>query len=125
MSSRSSSLQGNSLWRGIFVGLIPLGLLVAIIVIALFVSALMRQLFAGTGFFVQQRAELLVVIPGLILALVVYGVAIWLTLRHIASWQQAGAKAQANGALWMLGITALIVMLPVVLAVILPQHPAP
>ena len=125
MSSRSSSLRGDSIWRGIFIGLIPLGLLVVIIVITLFLTTLMRQLFVGAGFFVQQRAELLVVIPGLILALLVYGVTIWLTLRHIASWQQAGAKARANGALWMLGITALLVVLPVVLAVVLPQHPAP
>ena len=125
MSSRSASLRGNSIWRGILIGLIPLGLLVVIIVITLFLTALMRQLFAGAGFFAQQRAELLVVIPGLILALGVYGVAAWLTLRHVALWQQAGEKARANGALWMLGITALIVVLPVVLAVVLPQHPAP
>jgi hypothetical protein len=53
------------------------------------------------------------------------GVAIWLTMRHVALWQQEAAELQARATLWALVITALIVMLPVVLAVVVPQHPAP
>lgn len=33
--------------------------------------------------------------------------------------------AEANGALWGLVVVALVVLLPVLLAIVLPQHPAP
>jgi len=44
----------SSIWRGALVGLIPLGLLAGVVVITLLVTALARQLVAGSGFFVQQ-----------------------------------------------------------------------
>lgn len=120
-----SPVKGNSILRGVLIGLIPLGLLVGIIVIILVLTALTRQLLAASGFFVQQHAVLLVVIAGLILTVAIYAVAIWLTIRRVAMWQQEGAQVRANSALWTLAITALIVVLPVLLAAVLPQHPAP
>ena len=125
MSSQPSSLQENGILRGALTGLIPLGLLVVIIVIVLLLTVLARQLVATSGFFVQEQTVLFIVIPGLILAIVVYAVALWLTMRHVALWQQEGAELQARATLWALGITALIVLLPVVLALVIPQHPAP
>jgi hypothetical protein len=51
-----------------------------------------------------------------------------LTLRDVAiqikSWQQAGLLQPARGAFWTLGISALIIVLPVELAIVLPQNPA-
>ena len=125
MSSQPSSLQENGILRGALTGLIPLGLLVVIVLIVLLLTALARQLIAASGFFVQEQTVLFIVIPGLILAIVVYAVALWLTMRHVALWQQEGAELQARATLWALGITALIVLLPVVLALVIPQHPAP
>ena len=115
----------SSIWRGVLVGLIPLGLLAGVVVITLLVTALARQLVAGSGFFVQQQTALITLIVGLILAIVVYAVAIWRVLRHVKIWQQDGTITQANAALWALTATALITVMPVVLAIILPQHPAP
>ena len=115
----------SSIWRGALVGLIPLGLLAGIVVITLLVTALARQLVAGSGFFVQQQTALITLIVGLVLAIVVYAVAIWRVLRHVKSWQKDGIITQANAALWALTVTALITVMPVVLAIILPQHPAP
>ncbi len=112
-------------WRGVLVGLIPLGLLAGIVLITLLVTALVRQLVAGSGFFVQQQTALIALIVGLILAIVVFAVASWRVLRHVKIWQRDGTTTQANAALWALTATALIIVLPVLLAIILPQHPAP
>jgi uncharacterized membrane protein YidH (DUF202 family) len=115
----------RSVWHGVLVGLIPLGLLAGIVAITLLVTALVRELVAGSGFFVQQQSALLALIGGLVLATVVYAVASWRALRRIKIWQRDGTTAQANAALWALTATALIIVLPVLLALILPQHPAP
>lgn len=110
-------------WRRLLIGLIPLGLLVTVVGITIALTALARQMFEGAGFFAQQQAAVIVLIVGLILAIAVFAVAIWRVLRRVAAWQLSGAKASAT--LWALSATALIVVLPVVLALLLPQHPAP
>ncbi len=115
----------RSVWHGVLVGLIPLGLLAGMVAITLLVTALARQLAAGSGFVMQQQITLLTLIVGLVLAIVVYGVAIWRVLRYVKSWQRDGTTFQANAALWALTATALIVILPVLVALIFPQHPAP
>ena len=115
----------EGVWRGLLVGLIPLVLLAAVVGISILLTALARQLFAGSGFFAQQQAALIVLIAGLILAIAAFAVAIWRVLRRVAAWQQSEARARANATLWALGATALIVVLPVLLALLLPQHPAP
>ncbi len=128
LSSDSQNLSpqpGSGALRGALLGLVPLGLLALIIVTALALAALSRQLFAASGFFAQQQAAVIILIAGLVLALVAYAVAIVLIMRRIADWQQNGAPVQARAALWALGITALIVILPLLLAILFPQHPAP
>ncbi len=76
------------------VGLIPLGLLLGMVAITLLVTALVRQLAAGSEFLVQQQSTLLVLIVGLALAIVSYSVAIWRVLRHVKSWQRDGTTTQ-------------------------------
>lgn len=128
LSSNSQNLsprRGSDALRGALFGLVPLGLLVLIIAIVLALAALARQLFSASGFFAQQQAAVIILIAGFVLALVVYVIAIVLTMRLIASWQQNGIAARVRAALWSLGITALIVILPLLVAVLLPQHPAP
>jgi uncharacterized membrane protein len=128
LSSNSQNLspqRGSDALRGVLLGLVPLGLLMLIIAIVLALAALARQLFSASGFFAQQQAAVIILIAGFVLALVVCVIAIVLTTRHIASWQQNGIAARARTALWSLGITALIVILPLLVAVLLPQHPAP
>lgn len=112
-------------WHGVLVGLILLGLLAGIVAITLLVTALARQLVAGSGFFMQQQTALIALIVGLVLAIVVYAVASWRVLRRVKIWQRDGTATQANAALWALTATTLIIVLPVLLALILPQHPAP
>ena len=120
MRAKSSSSENNT-WRGLLIGFVPLALLVVMVVIALAVTALIRQLFDPSGFFVVQQAALITLIAGLVIALVIFVVAIVLTLRRVAAWQQIGATKSSRAALWSLGITAFIVLLPVLLAIVLPQ----
>ncbi len=132
MSTISSDAKGSARglspstrgWpRGALVGLIPLGLLAGTVALTLAGAALARLLFAGSGFFAQQQAAVIVLIAGLILAIAVFSVAIWRVLRRVAIWQQGEARASA--ALWTLGATALVIVVPVLLALLLLQHPAP
>jgi hypothetical protein len=127
-NDRAQSLslqQKGSVLRGIIAGLIPLGLLLLVVAITVLLTALARQLFASSGFFVQQQASLIVLIVGLVVALVVYIIAVVRSLRSVTTWQRGGAVAQARAAWLALGCTALVVLLPVVLAIVLPQSPAP
>ncbi len=115
----------SSVQRGTLVGLIPLGLLAGIVAITLLVTALARQVVGDAGFFAQQQAALIALIVGLFVSIVVFAVAIWRVLRRVAAWQQDGTATQANAALWTLGASALIVVVPILLALLLPQYPAP
>lgn len=121
----SSSEVTNSVWRGVLTGLIPLELLVVLVTVTMLLTALARLLFTNAGFFTQQQASVIVLIVGLILTIAVFAVAIWRVLRRVAVWQQNVVIVQANAALWTLGVTALVVVVPVLLAILLPQHPFP
>jgi hypothetical protein len=122
----SGALQhkGSAL-RGFLVGLIPLGLLLLVVAISVLLTALARQLVASSGFFAQQQASVTVLIVVFVVALVIYIIALVRTLRNISSWQRSGEDGQARAALLALGLTALFVLLPVVLAIVLSQNPAP
>jgi uncharacterized membrane protein YdbT with pleckstrin-like domain len=121
----SSQYKGSAL-RGVLIGLIPLVLLLVLVAVTFLLTAPARQLVASSGFFAQQQAALIVLIIGLVMALVVYIIAIVRTLRRVKAWQKGGALGgQARAALLALGLTALVVLLPVVLALVLPQNPAP
>ena len=128
MSARSSESVGQmhspSALSGVLFGVVPLVLLVGVVLMALAGATLVRQLATASGFFVQQEAALIVLIASFVLAVVVFALAISKLLKRVARWQQDGAVGAAGFALWVLGITALIIALPVLLAVLLPQHPA-
>ena len=115
----------DSAMRGALIGLIPVGLLAGVVLVILVITALARELVVDAGFFVQQQTALIALIVGLALAIVVFAFACWRVMHHVAAWQRAGTTIQANAALWALGATALVIVLPVLLAVLLPQHPYP
>lgn len=113
------------LWRGFLIGVIPLGVLAVVVTAAVALTALARALTSGQGFATEQPATVLTLGLGLALGFVLYSIAIVRVWRQMTAWRLAGAGRQATGALWALAITALIVLLPVVLALVIPQHPAP
>jgi hypothetical protein len=115
----------GSAMRGVLIGLIPLGLLAGCVALTIIPIALARQLLSGSGFYVQQQAVLIVLIVGLVLTAAVFVVAVWRVVRRVATWQQSGVTVQAKAALWSLGATALVIVIPLLLALLLPQHPFP
>jgi hypothetical protein len=120
-----SSAVTDNIGRGALTGLIPLGLLIFMITVTVCFTALARLLLEGSGFFAQQQAALIVLIGGLILTCAGYVVALWRALHRVKMWQLEGKRKQARVVLWELGATVLIVVIPVLLALLLPQHPAP
>jgi hypothetical protein len=110
---------------GFVSAVMPLGLIAVIVVAALALAALARGLTAGQGFYTEQWASGIIIVLGLLGSAATYAVSSVQSLRRVKGWQQAGQTAQANGALWGLVVVALVVLLPVVLAIVIPQHPAP
>jgi hypothetical protein len=116
--------RGNSA-RGFASGLLPLLPVAVIVVVALALAALARQLTAGQGFYTQQWAAGIIVVLGLLGSAVSYTVSRVRAMSQVRRWQAAGQTSQATGALWGLLVVTLVILLPVLLAIFIPQHPAP
>lgn len=113
-------------WRqGVLVASQPLGLLVAIVVAGSSALALVRTLTAPLGFFTQQALVLTSLALIGLLGLAVYALACRHVIGRIHAWQVADHGAAAAAAMLALCLTAVIVVLPVLVATTLPQHPAP
>jgi hypothetical protein len=108
----------------VLAGLVPLALLVVLLAATLALTALIRHAILPQGFFAEQWAVVLMIAVGLAVAATVYAIACIRTLLQVRAWQQAGDGARAAGALWALGATALAVLMPLLLVIFLPQHPA-
>jgi hypothetical protein len=111
--------------RGVLVGGLPIALFAVLASATLLLATLARTLTVSSGFFVQQQAALIVLVVGGLLAAVGYVVAIIWAWRHLHHWFLAGASAPWIGALAVLAVTVLLVLLPLILAFVVPQHPAP
>ena len=116
--------SGNSV-RGFAYGLIPLLPVAVIVVVALALAALARQLTASQGFYTQQWAAGIIIVLGLLGSAASYIVSCVRAMSQVRRWQAAGQTSQASGALWGLVVVTLVVLLPVLLAIFIPQHPAP
>jgi hypothetical protein len=96
--------------------LTPLALLSVTIVATLVGIAFVRNLTASGGFFVEQQYVILVVFIGLILAAVAYTTSIIVAFKKINKWHETKKTKKAIGATWGLGMTAIIITLPMLLA---------
>ena len=116
--------RGNTV-RGFAAGLLPLVPVAVIVVVALALAALARQLTAGQGFYTQQWAAGIIIVLGLLGSAASYTVSCVRAMSQVRRWQETGQTSQAAGALWGLVVVMLVVLLPVLLAILIPQHPAP
>lgn len=82
--------KGSAL-RGFLIGLTPLLLLIVFVAATFLLTALARQLVDSSGFFAQQQVAVIVLIAGLVVALVVFILAIARMLTRVTAWQQ-GAR---------------------------------
>jgi hypothetical protein len=99
----------------VFVHLTRLAWLVLTVVIILLLTILIRYFTSSAGFIVEQQINVIAVIVGLALVAIVYTMGMIRMLRKIREWERQGKTVLATGALWSLGITALIIALPIVL----------
>ena len=107
------------LWHVLAIVLLPLLLLTGSGVGTLGLIVLVRTWTASDAFFVRQLLLLLAVTLGLLLAVLTYTVSIVFALRKIRAWHESNQAGKAHGATWGLGFTALMVALPLLLALFL------
>ncbi len=124
MSSFNASRSGG-VASALLVGFLPLIFLVGVSGLTYGALLVARQLDASAPFAVQQQTSILIVVIGLALALIAYLATAWILFRRMTSWRMAGLETRIRVVLWALFITALIVLLPLIIAIVLPQHPAP
>ncbi len=119
------SRSAHTFWHGVWIGLIPLALVIVTVAATIALTTLVRLLFIPAGFLVWQRIVIGFWVGGLAIAVAVFLYAAFRVLRLAKGWQRAGLLSQASGAFWALGVSVLIVLLPLLVAVVFPQHPAP
>src|SRR5579862_8503954 len=108
--------RGNAA-RGFASGLLPLLPVAVIVVVALALAALARQLTAGQGFYTQQWAAGIIIVLGLLGSAASYIVSCLRAMSQVRRWQETGQGSQATGALWGLVVVTLVMLLPVLLAI--------
>jgi hypothetical protein len=123
-TTTASGIGSRGFIQGLLSGLIPLALLIGSLLITLTATAAARALVAGADFATQQLALPLVFGVGLLATAVVYSVVTVRAVRRLRRWQAEGDSGRAAGSLWALGVTSVLIVLPVVLAFVLPQSPA-
>lgn len=117
--------SGGSIGGGVLAGLMPLIRLVILFAIALVLPTVARLVLSSADFGTQQAVVLIATAVLLLAAAVLYAVSLVGTFRRMRAWRESGQGTQATAALWTLVVTALVVALPVVVAALWPQHPAP
>lgn len=113
--SKEKKQKSSHIRHIVLVHLARLALLALTIVAILLLTILIRHLTASDGFVVEQQINIIAVILGLVLVAIVYTLGMVRMLRKIRTWEHEGKTKLANGALGALGITAIIIALPVVL----------
>lgn len=99
----------------VFVHLKRLAWLMLTVVAILFLTFLIRNLTSSAGFIVEQQINVIAVIAGLVLVAIVYTLGIRSMLRQIREWEHEGKSTLATGGLLGLGITPILMALPIVL----------
>jgi hypothetical protein len=110
--------------QGVLTGLSPL-LSAVVFGLALLLTASVRVATAGQGFFTQQKFIIIVFLIGLAAAAIVYAVLCRQALRRARQWLLDGSVRAATAAYWALGATALVVLLPLLMALFMHQAPFP
>ena len=110
--------------RAIWIGLAPSVLVALTLAMSAAVTALARVIAFPLGFLVWQWIMVAIWSVGLLVAAIVYIVSARRALRTIAEWQRGGLGGLSTRAYIALVISALLMLLPVILAMTLPQHPA-
>lgn len=124
-STLSTQTIPDSGWRGFGRGLVPLVILAGFSAITLMLTLATKQIATGIDFATRDWLVAGPLIVGLVASAVAYILALVVAFRRWRTQLRKGDNADATGMLWALIVTALVVVLPVVVAALVPQHPAP
>ncbi|HEX8731378.1 MAG TPA: hypothetical protein VF725_04880 [Ktedonobacterales bacterium] len=124
-ASDSTPGAGDDVWSGARAGATPLLLTLLVGAVMAGLTTLARIVATPLGFLAWQPIAIVIWVVGLLLTATVYAIAMTRAWRQARGWQAAGMARRAAGAWWTLGVVALLTVLPVILALALPQHPAP
>jgi hypothetical protein len=124
-ASDSAPTQTGTVRRGILTGVMPLARMIILSALVLVLSIAARLVTQSQSFGVQQGSVIITFAVALVIAAIVYTASLIGAFRRIRAWSQVGLDTTANAALWTVAVTALVVVAPIVVAAILPQHPAP
>jgi hypothetical protein len=116
--------RAGQILPGILTGLVPLALFALLGTLVVLVTILARALTTGDAFLAQQSLLVDTLGIGLLLAFGVWVAGCVWALRRARAWERMGALVQAATTLWTLGASAIVLLLPVLLAIVIPQHPA-
>ena len=127
--------DGSPVMRGVLAGLVPLAFLVVLGALTVLATSLVRVQTNGEAFLSQQALLVDLLGAGLLVAFVVWIVTWVLALRRARATEMMAAVGQAGGGQacltrqalatrWTLAASALIVLVPVIVAIVFPQHPA-
>ncbi len=103
----------------------PLIRLAILFVIALALPTVARLALGSVDFATLDAVVIIASAVMLLVAAAVYAVSLVGVFRRMRAWRERGQDAQATAAQWTLVATGVVVALPVMVAVLWPQHPAP
>ncbi len=111
--------------RAVAEGLMPLVILAAVLGVFWEISAIARLFATPYGIDAIQRAELATVGGGLAVGFVIFLITAIRTLQGVRERHRASAHLEATITLACFAFTLLILLMPLLLALAQPQHPAP
>lgn len=112
-------------WPALAYGLRPLGTLVLSLLVWLGVLLAAQYVMTDAGFLTQRLVGTIILVFGLLQGAITF---LWLArrvLKQVGAWQETDATSAAWGALVALMFSAVVVALPILLGLVLPQSPAP
>lgn len=106
-------------------GLLPLVILVALLALFWEASVIGRLFATPYGIDAVQRTEMVTAGGGLVVALIVYLISMTRTLQGVREHQKSGSQLEASVTLTVLIFCIIVTLIPLFIALMMPQHPAP
>jgi hypothetical protein len=123
-TEQSPQVATSRAGSGIWAGALPLLLALVVFFLAEGITIVARIALLSAGFLFWRGITDGTIAVGLVVAAIVYVVFAVRALRQATAWQRGGAPQQAAATYWTLLIAALVLLIPVIVALALPQHPA-
>ena len=120
----ASGATADNVLRGAGVGLAPAAFFYAGILAGVGLVSLLRVATSGLGFLTQLPVLNVMSMLCLVALAVGFTLVSVRVFRQARRWREAGEATAATATLWGLGASALLVLVPVLLGILLPQHPA-